>query len=81
MLSYVENNGDICCLMLKTIEIYVRRSGRIRRKSHDLVLRYRPLKIGIDFRDEIFFFFSNERLSISTTFPIRKYAEYSLIYE
>ena len=60
---------------------YVRRSGRIRRKSHDLVLRYRPLKIGIDFRNENFFFFSNERLSISTTFPTRKYAEYSLIYE
>ena len=35
--------------------IFVRRSGQIRRKSHDLVLRYRHLKMGIDYTNEIFF--------------------------
>ena len=58
----------------------MRRSGRIRRKSHDLVLRYMHLKMGIDYTNENFFLFPNERLSISTTFPIEKVAENSIIH-
>ena len=61
-------------------KILVRCSGRIRRKSHDLVLRYRHLKMGIDYTNEIFFLFSNERLTISTTFPIEKVAENSIVH-
>ena len=58
----------------------MRRSGQIRRKSHDLVLRYRHLKMGIHYTNDNFFLFSNSRLSISTTFPIEKVAENSIVY-
>ena len=59
---------------------YVRRSGGIRQKSHDLVLRYRHLKMGIHYTNEIFLLFSNERLSLPTTFPIKKVAEDSIVH-
>ena len=40
----------------------VRRSGRIMRKSHDLVLRYRHLKMGINYTNENFFFVFKQKI-------------------
>ena len=42
------------------MKLYVRRSGRIRRQSHDLVLRYRHLKMGTDYTKDFFFVFKRK---------------------
>ena len=79
LLSFLKHINLLSKLFYFT-SLYVRRSGRIRRKSHDLVLRYRHLKMGIDYTNTNFFLFSNQRLSISTTFPIEKVAENSIVH-